>query len=147
MTFDPALPTEIQPTVAFLCLGNSCRSIMAEALARHFHGDQVQALSAGLSPLGFVAPETLMVLEELHVPTAGLCSKGLAEIDLARCHALINFTDQELTHRLPPEFPGRVFHRPILDPYGFSLPIYRRSRDAIRQLLERELNLWLRPQG
>jgi arsenate reductase len=43
-------------TIAFICFGNSCRSIMAEALARHHHGSELQAVSAGLSPLGWVAP-------------------------------------------------------------------------------------------
>ncbi len=37
----------MKPTIAFICLGNSCRSIMAEALARHHHGSELQAVSAG----------------------------------------------------------------------------------------------------
>jgi protein-tyrosine-phosphatase len=143
----PAMPSDLKPTLVFICLGNSCRSIMAEALARHFYAAEVQALSAGLSPLGWVAPETLTVLEELPVSTAGLRSKGLGEIDLHRCRALVNLTEQELTHRLPPDFPGRVFHRQILDPFGFSLATYRRSRDALLRLLEREISLWLSPRA
>jgi arsenate reductase len=43
------------PGVVFICLGNSCRSIMAEALARHFCGEAVAAASPGINPLGFVA--------------------------------------------------------------------------------------------
>jgi protein-tyrosine-phosphatase len=141
----PAMSSDLKPTLVFVCLGNSCRSIMAEALARHFYAAEALALSAGLSPLGWVAPETLTVLEELHVSTAGLRSKGLGEIALARCRALVNLTEQELSQRLPPDFPGRVFHRQISDPFGFSLATYRRTRDAILRLLERELSLWLRP--
>jgi protein-tyrosine-phosphatase len=137
----------MQPTLAFICLGNSCRSIMAEALARHLYGSELEAVSAGLSPLGWIAPETLMVLEELQVPTVGLRSKGLGELDLRCCRALVNLTEQELAHCLPADFPGRVFHRQILDPFGFSLDTYRRSRDAILQLFEREMKLWLRPPG
>ena len=53
----------------FVCLGNSCRSIMAEALARHrFPGTRVA--SAGLRPLGYVAEKTLAVLAE----PAGSCA-------------------------------------------------------------------------
>jgi arsenate reductase (thioredoxin) len=133
----------MKPTIAFICLGNSCRSIMAEALARHYHASDLQAVSAGLSPLGWVAPETLTVLEELHVSTAGLRSKGLREINLLDCRAVVNFTDQELIHRLPAGFPGLVFHRQIIDPFGFSLDTYRQTRDAIMQLLKQEIRLWL----
>jgi arsenate reductase (thioredoxin) len=142
-SFLPIIPFDLKPTLAFICLGNSCRSIMAEALANHYYGSELQALSAGLSPLGWVAPETLTVLEEIDVPTSGLRSKGLTEIDLANCRALINLTAQELAHRLPPDFPGRVFHRQIVDPFGFSLATYRRTRDALIRLLEREIRLWL----
>ena len=66
-----------KPKVLFICLGNSCRSIMAEALARHRCGDRWEAASAGINPLGFVAPETLKVLAEMGVSPAGLYSKGL----------------------------------------------------------------------
>ena len=131
------------PTIAFICLGNSCRSIMAEALARHYYGSEVAALSAGLNPLGWVAPETLTVLEELHISTPGLRSKGLGEINLADCQAIINLTAQDVSLPLPPDFAVRVYHRPVLDPFGLSLAAYRRTREALMQLIKRELRLWL----
>jgi protein-tyrosine-phosphatase len=140
----PARPFDFKPGLVFVCLGNSCRSIIAEALARHFYGGEAQVFSAGLSPLGWIAPETLTVLQELHVPTYGLRSKGLGEIDLHHCRALVNLTEQEMTRCLPPDFPGRVFHRHTLDPFGFSLDTYRRTRDAILRLLERDIHSWLR---
>jgi arsenate reductase len=72
----------MKPQVLFICLGNSCRSIMAEALARHLFADKLTAASAGLQPLGYVARETLTVLAEVGAPTAGLHSKGLEEVNL-----------------------------------------------------------------
>jgi len=45
----------MKPAVLFICLGNSCRSIMAEALVRRLCGQRLTAASAGISPLGFVA--------------------------------------------------------------------------------------------
>ena len=42
---------------------------MAEALARHFWNDGMEARSAGLDPLGYVPPLTLEVLNEAGVPT------------------------------------------------------------------------------
>jgi arsenate reductase len=134
----------MKPTIAFICLGNSCRSIMAEALARHYYGAEVEALSAGLSPLGWIAPETLTVLNELDIPTTGLRSKGLGEINLSGCQAVVNLTARDLARRLPPDFPGRLCQRPIIDPFGLSLDTYRQTRDAIIRLLAREIRLWLK---
>jgi protein-tyrosine-phosphatase len=128
-----------KPKVLFICLGNSCRSIMAEALARHRCGDRWETASAGLTPLGFVAPETLLVLAEMGVSVAGLYSKGLERFDLSEFRLLVNLADHALQGRIPPDSAARVLQRPVPDPYGYSLEVYRRSRDAITQVIIREL--------
>jgi arsenate reductase len=128
-----------KPKVLFICLGNSCRSIMAEALARHRCGDRWEAASAGLNPLGFVAPETLKVLAEMGVSLAGLRSKGLEDFDLTEYRLLVNLSGQALQGWIPPEGAVRALPRPVPDPYGCGLEAYRRSRDAIQQVIIREL--------
>ncbi|HSH22152.1 MAG TPA: arsenate reductase ArsC [Candidatus Caenarcaniphilales bacterium] len=60
--------------VLFICVHNSARSIMAEALLRDVGGDEFEALSAG-TDARVVNPLTLRVLEEAGVSTAGLSSK------------------------------------------------------------------------
>jgi arsenate reductase len=123
----------------FICLGNSCRSIMAEALARHHFGEAVVAASAGIHPLGFVAPLTLEALAEIGVSTAGLRSKGLEDIDFSACDLAVNLTNYSLNNLLPRTFPGRLLHRPVFDPYGGSLEDYRRTRDLLYSLITREI--------
>jgi protein-tyrosine-phosphatase len=125
--------------VLFICLGNSCRSIMAEAITRHRCGDRWEAASAGLSPLGFVAPETLEVLAEMGVSVAGLRSKGLREFDLTEFGLLVNLTDRAWPGGLPRGSAVTVLQRPVPDPYGGSLEMYRRSREAITGVILREL--------
>jgi arsenate reductase len=128
-----------KPKVLFICLGNSCRSIMAEALARHRCGDRWEAASAGLNPLGFVAPKTLQVLAEMGASTEGLYSKGLEEFDLREYRLLVNLTDHSLKGHIPPDFVSRVLPRSVADPYGGSLDMYRRSREAIDRVIMEEI--------
>jgi arsenate reductase len=125
--------------IVFICLGNSCRSIMAEALARHLWGEAVVAASAGISPLGLIAPMTLKVLAEMGVSTTGLRSKGLEEIEFSAFNLAVNLTDYSLAGRLPGAFSGRLLHRPIPDPYGGSLEDYRQTRDFLYRLILQEL--------
>ena len=45
--------------VLFVCIGNACRSQMAEAFARTYGSDVMIAASAGLAPAMGVAPDTM----------------------------------------------------------------------------------------
>ena len=64
------------PTVLFLCTGNSCRSILAEATFNHLAPAGWQALSAGSRPAGYVHPRSLALLAREGIPTDGLHSKS-----------------------------------------------------------------------
>ena len=128
-----------KPKIVFICLGNSCRSIMAEALARHIFGEALVAASAGINPLGVVARETLQVLAEIGVSAAGLRSKGLGEVDFQGCRLIVNLTDYSLGTLIPASGEGIVINRAVMDSYGGSLELYRRARDDIRRFLVEEL--------
>jgi arsenate reductase (thioredoxin) len=129
----------VKPRVLFICLGNSCRSIMAEALTPHLCGERWEADSAGISPLGWVAPETLEALAEMGVSPEGLRSKGLHEVNLADYRLIVNLTHHPLGRLIPAAYADRLLHRPAPDPFGEALPSYRRSRDAIVALINREV--------
>ncbi|MDR0477735.1 MAG: arsenate reductase ArsC [Desulfobulbaceae bacterium] len=62
--------------ILFLCTGNSCRSIIAEALLRSMAPPGVATQSAGSKPAGFVHPRALAVLKDAGITTAGLTSKS-----------------------------------------------------------------------
>ncbi len=74
--------------VLFVCTGNSARSILAEALLRQMGRPRFTAASAGSHPKGEVHPMALRVLDDLHLPTAGLRSKSWDEFSGADLQAL-----------------------------------------------------------
>lgn len=130
-------------SVLYLCLGNSCRSIMAEALTKHFLPCSVKVGSAGLHPLGFITEETLRVLAELHVATEGLRSKGWADINLEEFRLLVNLSDYSLPAPWSRTFQGRIIHYPVLDPFGNTLEVYREVRDILCRFVKEKLPQYL----
>jgi arsenate reductase len=104
--------------ILFVCIGNCCRSPLAEALLRHRGGDRFEARSAGFSPVGFVHPVVLQVLAERGVGVDGLCSQGCAEYAGQEFDAVITLCDHAAALQ-PLNLTGRevVAHWLTRDPY------------------------------
>lgn len=62
--------------VLFLCTGNSCRSILAEATFNHLAPAGWKAISAGSHPTGQVHPRALALLAREGIDTGGCRSKS-----------------------------------------------------------------------
>lgn len=62
--------------VLFLCTGNSCRSILAEATFNHLAPAGWHAVSAGSKPAGYVHPRSLALLAREGIATEGYHSKS-----------------------------------------------------------------------
>ncbi len=120
----------IQPVkVLFVCVGNSCRSQMAEAIARHAASDVLTPSSAGVSPLGYVADPTRKTLAERGIPCAGLFSKGLHDDSIFQPPDLIINMSGIPGASL---FAGRDFEDwPVEDPFGDDMETYRRICDDV----------------
>lgn len=62
--------------ILFLCTGNSCRSILAEATFNALAPAGLHAMSAGSQPAGYVHPRSLALLQREGIPTQGYFSKS-----------------------------------------------------------------------
>lgn len=62
--------------ILFLCTGNSCRSILAEAIFNHLAPANWRAMSAGSQPTGHVHPRSLALLAREGMATEGYHSKS-----------------------------------------------------------------------
>ena len=62
--------------ILFLCTGNSCRSILAEATFNHLATAGMHAMSAGSKPTDEVHPRSIALLKSKGIATDGYFSKS-----------------------------------------------------------------------
>ena len=132
MTLKPA------KKVLFVCYANGSRSIMAEALARHFWGNTVEVWSAGLHPM-YVPPITLEALNEAGISTEGLYSKGLSEVPLSEIDYLVNLTEYKIDDLIASSFSGKLIALPVRDPFQQGIVSYRQVREELKSLILQKL--------
>ena len=65
--------------VLVLCTGNSCRSVMAEALFNHLGKGSIEAVSAGSNPAGYVHPKSIETLNRQGIDPGSPRSKSWDE--------------------------------------------------------------------
>jgi arsenate reductase (thioredoxin) len=80
--------------VLILCTGNSCRSVIGEALINHLCEGRIRAWSAGSYPTGTVNPKAISVLKLHDVPIVGLSSKSWDELDNIEFDIVISVCDR-----------------------------------------------------
>lgn len=124
--------------ILFVCVGNSCRSQMAEALANHLGEGRVRAWSAGSHPLGEITPETYEVMAEKGITLEGQWSKGLRDVPIDEMDIVVGM-GCEVACPVPAGFRGRVIEWNIPDPYSRDLALFR----SVRDLIERQVTALL----
>lgn len=56
----------MKPKVAFICVHNSCRSQMAQALGNHFASDAFESYSAGTEERDHINPDAVRLIKEIY---------------------------------------------------------------------------------
>lgn len=138
--------------VLFLCVANSARSQMAEAIARELAGERLSIQSAGSAP-SRVHPLAIQALAEIGVDASRQRSKSVDEIDPAM-RAAIDTVITLCAEEVCPIYLGaaRRLHWPLPDPAApadhaeseeASLARFRVVRDE----LDRRISEWLHQEG
>jgi len=125
--------------IIVLCTGNSCRSQMAEAFLRKYHGQRYDIHSAGTAPKDQVHPLAVKVMAEAGIDLSSHRPKDVTEFlgRLSRTHLLI--VCDRANASCPRVWPGALSrtYMPFDDPadaHGSEaevLAVFRRVRDEI----------------
>jgi len=110
--------------VLFVCIGNTCRSPMAEGFANHYGGDVLVAVSAGVSPVQFIAPETVAIMREVNVDVSGHTPMWYEPRAVDGFDVVVNMSGM----KLPGKPPRELIEWQIEDPYRQKPEVYRRVR-------------------
>jgi arsenate reductase len=127
--------------VMFLCTGNSCRSQMAEGLARELGKGVCEPCSAGLLAAG-LHPRAVEVMKEIGIDISRQKSKEIDEALVRRMDIVVTLCSsaEEACPWTPPEVER--LHWPVKDPVGTRgsreevLKEFRRARDEIKGRIE-----------
>ena len=123
--------------IIFACVGNSCRSQMAEAFCRDM-GREVECYSAGSRPAAEVQPDTVAVMKEDGIDIAGARPKIFDELAGTDFDYLVTMGCEVACPFLP---GAKRVEWDIPDPYGKGITEYRKVRSLVRrrvrELLER----------
>lgn len=117
--------------VLFVCLGNSCRSQMAEAFARAYGADVLIAASAGLRPALAIAPDTIRAMSEKGLDLGDQFPKSVLQMGGATFDLVIDMSGFEL----PGNVGAVVRTWDVPDPVFLDYDEHCEVRDAIERLV------------
>jgi arsenate reductase len=128
--------------ILFVCTGNACRSQIAEAWANYLKGNELEAFSAGVYPIG-VSSRAIQTMAEVGIDMSSHYSKHVDELQGIDFTYVITLCDN--AKQLCPTFPNptKMVHKPIYDPYGASgsdddvKDVFRSVRNKIKDFVQK----------
>jgi arsenate reductase len=124
----PSVPAKKR--VLFVCIGNSCRSQMAEIFARSYGSDVMLAQSAGTSPATIIQPLTKRVVEQRNLKIDGQFPKDLETFARESFDLVVNMSGRPVTLGSAP-----VVEWKVADPIGQKEAVYREVAGQIEGLV------------
>jgi arsenate reductase len=115
--------------VLFVCIGNSCRSQMAEGFARTYGSDVIVPASAGLAPASGIAPDTHHAMLERNIDIKDHFPKTIRHLGRARFDLAVNMSGEEI----PPTAAEQIVEWDIDDPVRETYERHCEIRDEIER--------------
>ena len=121
--------------VLVLCTGNSCRSIIAEALINSELGERIEAYSSGVSASGLVNPNVKKILEVKNIWKEEYHSKRLETLLHIDFDLVITVCDN--ASQTCPIFPGKteIVHLGFDDPDGMGFEEFETCYKQVKEKL------------
>lgn len=132
----------------FVCTGNTCRSPMAQGLAKLYFPSEVEVISAGINALEGVEASlnAVKVLQEKGIDISVHKAVRLTKDMIASADHVLTMTksQKEYLSSNHPEFSEKIKclghmsspEKEVSDPWGGSITLYRRCAAEIAQQLE-----------
>lgn len=120
------------PSILFVCVANSCRSQMAEAIAKSVGKNQWDVWSAGSHPSGRIHPVAIQAMQELGLDLSTHRSKGLGDVPARRWDYMVTMGCGDACPHVPAR---RRLDWQIPDPVGLPIEDVRTIREQLVQLV------------
>ncbi|MBZ5585343.1 MAG: hypothetical protein LAQ30_24705 [Acidobacteriia bacterium] len=117
--------------VLFVCIGNACRSQMAEAFARAYGSDVVAPASAGLYPADALPANTLRAMSEKNLDLRGQFPKHIRQLGRSQFDLIVNMSGEAL----PGRFEAPVRNWDVRDPVSLNYEEHCAVRDEIERMV------------
>ncbi|MDD4308245.1 MAG: arsenate reductase ArsC [Thermoplasmata archaeon] len=121
--------------VLFLCVGNSCRSQMAEGFARVLGKGIIEPSSAGTKPASSVSTLAIEVMREKGIDISGQRPKALTA-DLVESADILISMGCGVEKSCPAIYLEMFEDWAIEDPYRKPIEEYRIARDKIEEKVQ-----------
>ena len=118
--------------IGFICVGNSCRSQMAEGFAKEYGKDIFEVYSAGTEPASEVKPNAVKAMKEIGIDISGQYPKKLEEIP-SELDILITMGCGVECPYIPCEYRKDWG---LDDPAGKPIAEFRKTREIIKDKLD-----------
>ena len=123
-------------SILFACIGNSCRSQMAEGIAKHLSKGKVSVHSAGTKPEKKITPLAVEVMKEIGIDISNQKPKLITSdmLNVSTHFVSMGWGVQEACP-VPIGVPN-IEEWDIEDPWGKNIEIFRKTRDIIKEKVE-----------
>lgn len=121
----------------FICYGNTCRSPMAEGIAREIFGESAKVASAGIVPYGGgIVHETVYVMQSVYnIDVSGHQPKSLTNASLDGFDYIIamdNYVFSEMIGKYP-DLGNKIIKWDIIDPFSQEISVYMECAEDIEK--------------